>query len=723
MKLRQLKNIYEIDRIPSSDYYEPKIPYGIFPRTPYLEFEARILKNYDQQPVSILLSPTNTNKAMKCFIAIGDGTPFPMAEGKDKRYKNLLIQEQRAIILHEIYHLLINFHQLMLPYEGKIVDYDWLKHFIPPGFFNIIDDFMVDAVGTPLQTKDLLVKAVTRGVELDKWHYYNSMQATKRHTGQVPDGTLESQIIDYLYGNLLEGEGTYPPPLLCDKESSLLQDYFMRLTSNIYNPNNLTKQQFDAIQNCCRIWQLQHEDELFSLFDRLNSMFIDALDTYRNGIKQVRDMIANNEYTTFWNDKTLLSGDTQNKIIRQLVAVTKEFSEKLGEIEQFLTATFDAPYKPELYDIFQRISTNYARERRNQERESSVVKYDSISPLKNGEINAFIDNPYSSYRGILSVEALRDAFKEREKLSKEKEEKEALDETPKDEKIIKIERSKAAEETEALFREKYPENVNSLAQQFFKKMVSAQKLKHLSRVSSLNNGYLVISEELSKRGRLDVREVTRQFPAIASGKTQTPDVYRHSSIVHINKLKLMVVFDVSGSMRIINQFLKPFFSKFYAEYLSNLFKVEIVDFSETVIKENQSLLKDQEYYSEIKCEGNTEPLSEFNLKTWSDIVHKVKPDIVLVYSDGEFYKTTPRLLRALPPEEQDRDERVKLLNALSWYISKQGVKRENIKAFCTSLYRSPVIENLAKDSLAFIDEVVEREIINRARTPKFEMER
>lgn len=706
--MRRLKNIAEIDKIPSSDYYEPKIPYGIFPRTPYLEFEARILKNYDQQPVSILLNPTDTNKAMKCFIAIGDGTPFPMAEGKDKRYKNLLPQEQHAIILHEIYHLLINFHQLMLPYEGKIIDYDWLKHFIPPGFFNIIDDFMVDAVGTPLQTKDLLVKAVTRGVELDKWHYYNSMQATKRHTGQVPDGTLESQIIDYLYGNLLEGEGTYPPPLLCDKESSLLQDYFMRLTSNIYNPNNLTKQQLD---------------ELFSLFDKLNSMFIDALDTYRKGIKQVRDMIANNEYTKFWNDKTLLSGDTQNKIIRQLVAVMKEFSEKLGEIEQFLTATFDAPYKPELYDIFQRISTNYARERRNQERESSVVKYDSVSSLKNGEINAFIDQPDNPYRGILSTEALSDAFKQREKLSKEKQEKETLDETPNDEKIINIERNKAEEETESLISEKYPEAVNSLAKQVFKTMVSAQSLKHLSRVSSLNNGYLVISEELSKRGRLDVREVTRQFPAIASGKTQTPDVYRHSSIVHINKLKLMVVFDVSGSMYIINQFLKPFFSKFYAEYLSNLFKVEIVDFSETVIKENQSLLKDQEYYSKIKDEGNTEPLSEFNLKTWNDIVHNLKPDIVLVYSDGAFQDTAPRLLRALPPEEQSEDKRIHLLNALSWYISKQGVKRENIKAFCTDFYGSYGIERLAKDSLTFIDKVVEREIINRAKTPKLEMER
>lgn len=708
MKMRQLKNIYEIDRIPSSDYYEPKIPYGIFPRTPYLEFEARILKNYDQQPVSILLNPTDTKKAMKCFIAIGDGTPFPMAEGKDKRYKNLSIQEQRAIILHEIYHLLINFHQLMLPYEGKIIDYDWLRHFIPPSFFNIIDDFMVDAVGTPLQTKDLLVKVITRGVELDKWHYYNSMQATKRHTGQVPDGTLESQIIDYLYGNLLEGEGTYPPPLLCDKESSLLQDYFMRLTSNIYNPNNLTKQQLD---------------ELFSLFDKLNSMFIDALDTYRNGIKQVRDMIANNEHATFWNDKTLLSGDTQNEIIRQLVAVMKEFSEKLGEIEQFLTATFDAPYKPELYDIFQHISTNYARERRNQERESSVVKYDSVSSLKNGEINAFIDQPNNPYRGILSTEALSDAFKEREKLSKEKQEKETLDETPNDEKIINIERNKAEEETEALISEKYPEAVNSLAKQVFKKMVSAQKLKHLSRVSALNNGYLVISEELSKRGRLDVREVTRQFPAIASGKTHTPDVYRHSSIVHINKLKLMVVFDVSGSMSTINQFLKPFFSKFYAEYLSNLFKVEIVDFSETVIKENQSLLKEQEYYSEIRNEMYTEPLSEFNLKTWNDIVHNLKPDIVLVYSDGEFYETSPRLLKTLPPEEQSEDKKIHLLNALSWYISKQGVKRENIKAFCTDFYGSYGIERLAKDSLTFIDKVVEREIINRAKTPKLEMER
>ena len=708
MKMRQLKNIYEIDRIPSSDYYEPKIPYGIFPRTPYLEFEARILKNYDQQPVSILLNPTDTKKAMKCFIAIGDGTPFPMAEGKDKRYKNLSIQEQRAIILHEIYHLLINFHQLMLPYEGKIIDYDWLKHFIPPSFFNIIDDFMVDAVGTPLQTKDLLVKVITRGVELDKWHYYNSMQATKRHTGQVPDGTLESQIIDYLYGNLLEGEGTYPPPLLCDKESSLLQDYFMRLTSNIYNPNNLTKQQLD---------------ELFSLFDKLNSMFIDALDTYRNGIKQVRDMIANNEHATFWNDKTLLSGDTQNEIIRQLVAVMKEFSEKLGEIEQFLTATFDAPYKPELYDIFQHISTNYARERRNQERESSVVKYDSVSSLKNGEINAFIDQPNNPYRGILSTEALSDAFKQREKLSKEKQEKETLDETPNDEKIINIERNKAEEETEALISEKYPEAVNSLAKQVFKKMVSAQKLKHLSRVSALNNGYLVISEELSKRGRLDVREVTRQFPAIASGKTHTPDVYRHSSIVHINKLKLMVVFDVSGSMSTINQFLKPFFSKFYAEYLSNLFKVEIVDFSETVIKENQSLLKEQEYYSEIRNEMYTEPLSEFNLKTWNDIVHNLKPDIVLVYSDGEFYETSPRLLKTLPPEEQSEDKKIHLLNALSWYISKQGVKRENIKAFCTDFYGSYGIERLAKDSLTFIDKVVEREIINRAKTPKLEMER
>ncbi len=104
-------------------------------------------------------------------------------------------------------------------------------------------------------------------------------------------------------------------------------------------------------------------------------------------------------------------------------------------------------------------------------------------------------------------------------------------------------------------------------------------------------------------------------------------------------------------------------------------------------------------------------------------MREVKPDIVLIYSDGEFGRTPLKLLKALPPTEKTPAERIQLLNALCWYISKQGVKRENIKAFCTSLYRAPVIENLAKDSLAFIDEVVEREIINRARTPKFEMER
>jgi len=68
MKLRQIKNISDLDKIPSSDYYEPKTPYGIFPRTPYLEFEARILKNYNQQPMSVLLNPADKNKAMKCLL-------------------------------------------------------------------------------------------------------------------------------------------------------------------------------------------------------------------------------------------------------------------------------------------------------------------------------------------------------------------------------------------------------------------------------------------------------------------------------------------------------------------------------------------------------------------------------------------------------------------------------------------------------------------------------
>lgn len=712
MKLRQIKNISDLDKIPSSDYYEPKTPYGIFPRTPYLEFEARILKNYNQQPMSVLLNPADKNKAMKCFIVVGDGTEFPVAGGKYKRYKNLLPQEQNVILLHEMYHLLINFHQLMLPYEGEMVNQIRLKVFVPQGFFNIIDDFMVDAVGTPLQKTAPLIKTITRGVELDKWHYYYSMLATERHAGRIHDGTLESQIIDYLYGNLLEGEGTYPPPLLFDKESPLLQNILMQLTADVYNPNNLTKQQLD---------------ELFSLFDRLNSMFIDALDTYRHGIKQIRDMIANKEYTTFWNDKTLLASDTQNKIIQQLVAVVKEFSEKLSRMEKFLDANFGASYIPELYDIFYNVATNYAKERKAQESLHSIVEYDNDSFLSNQEINAFKEQ--SCYPGDrnyirkpLTAEELSNALKEREKLLKEKEEG-TVDNTPNDEKIINVEKSKAEEETKGLVIAKYPAKTDLLAKQIFKKVVSAQSLKHISRVSSLNNGYLVISEEFSKRGRLDVREVTRQFPAIASGKTQSPDVYRHSSIVHINKLKLMAVFDVSGSMREINQFLKPFFSKFYAEYLSNLFKVEIVDFSETVVKENRSLLKEREYYAEIEHEGFTEPLSEPNLETWSNIVREVKPDIVLIYSDGEFGRTPRKLLKALPPTEKTPAERIQLLNALCWYISKQGVKRENIKAFCTSLYRAPVIENLAKDSLAFIDEVVEREIINRARTPKFEMER
>jgi len=50
-------------------------------------------------------------------------------------------------------------------------------------------------------------------------------------------------------------------------------------------------------------------------------------------------------------------------------------------------------------------------------------------------------------------------------------------------------------------------------------------------------------------------------------------------------------------------------------------------------------------------------------------VREVKPDIVLIYSDGEFGRTPLKLLKALPPTEKTPAERIQLLNALCWYIS------------------------------------------------------
>jgi len=51
------------DLIGTPDYYELKIPYAIFPKSEYLKFETRIIKNDKTHPLAIL----NHHKQMSIY--------------------------------------------------------------------------------------------------------------------------------------------------------------------------------------------------------------------------------------------------------------------------------------------------------------------------------------------------------------------------------------------------------------------------------------------------------------------------------------------------------------------------------------------------------------------------------------------------------------------------------------------------------------------------------
>lgn len=671
-----ITSIRDAMAIPEQGYYEPQLPYGIFPKSPFLNFSARILKNYILQPCSVISIPENISaseeKKLQGQILIGDATPFyyiPLQ--KEVAFKDVPLTEQNVIILHELYHLLITYHQLMVPMLKEFENLPLIQA-LPAGFSNIIDDFIIDAIGTALQKQDTLIKIITRQVELDKFHYFNLLKdpniTPESYASENTD--FLQQVVNFLYGNLLENANYPPPPLFSAPQKPLLL--------------------LDT-----------DEQKLLNETLNLNKKFTSALQQLFNDVKEIKDKISNGTYNHFWSDYTLLSSKTKNPIILDTVAAFKRFLESIKEIDQSL--------EQNTKDIDPLACAKQAGMLPQQNEPLPGINNETFTE----EVEIIKEN--EAIKPNEEFQALKEAFNEIENTVLEND----TSTRSTVQHIIRRDTEVAEEKVKRLVSDVYPKDIDTLVRQVFHKVNASINLKQIARLAALNRGYLAMTQQRATKGRLNVKEVTKQFPNIINNQQQRPAVYDKTNIVPVPPMKVMAVFDVSGSMDEVNEFLKPFFAKFYEERLSILFQTVIVDFAESVEVEDWSLLKDNEYYKKIRNESGTEPLYSENIFTWQQIVKKHKPDIVVIYTDGEFYEERSELRKIFPPLEFGSTSLETFCNVFKVL----GVDPQNVKAFNTQEYFSKyanenlptILFELAADTMKFLNSAVERELSKNKR--------
>jgi len=104
-------------------------------------------------------------------------------------YESAVLQEKYTIVVHELYHIAITFNPFLFSIENEKDKY------VDPQIGNIIDDFIIDVIGTPLLHENSMLESATRGFEIDKYHYYNMMK---------PGKGFAADFCRYLYGYVLE---------------------------------------------------------------------------------------------------------------------------------------------------------------------------------------------------------------------------------------------------------------------------------------------------------------------------------------------------------------------------------------------------------------------------------------------------------------------------------------------------------------------------------------
>jgi len=622
----------------TGEFYELKIPYALFPKSAFLDFSTRIFVHSEINPCSTLeIPPVDTQDKIRAAIMVGeDAKLFSFIANKDQMFKELPFQQQMAVIYHELLHLLITYHQLMIPELARTENNSVTRFLLPRGFSNLMHDFIIDTIGSELASQKALLRITFDDFDLATWHYYTYLKAP-------PDSelnfTTSVQITDFWYGNYLEGRH-YPLPHFFDFPDDLHPDL---------------KQAYTTL-----------EKEIQKAFDKV-------LIGITNVCRNIRN--HNDGYTEFWNDEYLLAPWTEQRIILDTVNVVKEFNDDLEKIQQLATNLI--PELGNLFDIAEQIDITIETGAKIPNLLPSII--DEIKPVTPTGRPSDIDTLQKVLQDI--------ADKIAEKIQKDREAQAILDQILDS---ISKDNSASRKQVSRLRYSYYPDSVYNKVTDALKNLQTSTKLRVLADMVTRYHGYIAKRDQHSTRGKLDVREVVKQFPNIVQQQIQRPAVFEQTQVMYLPKLNILTVFDLSGSMNSINMVLKPFFSAFYQEGLSPLFNISMVDFSDSVVLENWDNLPKDAYYSEIENEGGTAPLAPYNLPTWKTIIEQTKPDAILVYSDGYF---DPLL------KKEDSME------SLAKFFTDLGMRREDIA--CYKVDENYDLDMLIEQTLEFLNERVE----------------
>lgn len=327
--------------------------------------------------------------------------------------------------------------------------------------------------------------------------------------------------------------------------------------------------------------------------------FVKAWTELRNGIKELRDSIIAQEddYFNFWRSGRMFSVDNPTKVMRELRDILDNFADALEKISR------DLPRK------------NGTVEDMLEECNSDVSKIG----INNKDFQATSEIVFSDEKGNSKSEkygsnALKDYLNEIKQVTA----------TPKN-------------RTGDLVSAQCPSAIRSYAKKIAYQLINNTRLKNYVEQSNVYNHRIIFAKERDfSEGEANIDRIVENYAVIKSGKGDTVPLYDSYHMKSLPRMSIMVVTDVSASMNKLNATLKPFLSTFYLEGLQTLFDINIVDFSESVIKEPKLKGDTSVYYCKIGGEGGTDPFTVSNLPVWKKIIKDIRPEIVLFYSDFNY---------------------------------------------------------------------------------------
>ena len=280
------KDVVKLVKEKMEEHYSLPFSYVITAFEGVYNLNANVYPYRNTQPVTVIEIPTNLSdrkaleelffkKGVNASIMMGGQFVVPQADGGTHLLQDAVLQEKYIIVMHEMYHVAITFNPAIVPY---VTD---MSNRLDNVTDNIVQDFIIDTVGTPLLRETSILSSATRGFELDQWHYFNLL---KGGSGYI------SQLSSYLYGYVLEKD-------------------------------NIAKYQFPQIPN---------------MPDDAYKMFVKAFDNLRTSIAELKMEIknGNKDDYRFWTYPNLFTAGDMNPVIRALAKIFHDFSIDLRKVDE-----------------------------------------------------------------------------------------------------------------------------------------------------------------------------------------------------------------------------------------------------------------------------------------------------------------------------------------------------------------------------------------------------